>query len=234
VRSQFDGQMDRFVSQYAGGSSVRGLAERLLANAAVNPELIRRCHVAIKAHDVQPMHSPRLALLSNPTLDVRPYLEDLVSVAVDAAERAETLSAQARQASRRTRRETLVVGCVGALGLLIGVIGFAARSSSDAKLVQISEQIALAQDQLRQAQLQIAAFQAPAMSPQPVQSIAASSIGPSPPAFRPPAIRYYTQPWPDSSLNSTNTRQVAATRNPQSTSQHFFSGIEREIHAIFR
>lgn len=228
--------MDRFVSQYAGGSSVRGLAERLLANAAVNPELIRRCHSAVMAHGVQPVRSPRLALLSNPTLDVRPYLEDLVSVAVDAAARAESLSAQARQASRRARRETLVVGCVGAFGLLIGVIGFAAHSSSDAKLRQISEQIALAHDQLRQAQQQIAALQAPAVSPQPVQSPAASSMtGPSlSPAFRPPVVRYHTQPWPDSSLNSPSTRQAAATPSPQSTSQHFFSGFAREIHAILR
>jgi hypothetical protein len=226
--------MDRFVSQNAGGTVVRDLAARLLAHAAVSPELIRRsaslAEVQATSHEVQSAQFPTLALLSNPTLDVQPYLDDLVSLAVDAAERAEALSVQARQASRRARRESLVVGCFGALGLLFGITGFAARSSSDAKLAQVSNQVAVLQDQQRQAERQIAAFAIQATAPQGQQPVAANSVTP-PPAFRPPSIRYHTQPWPDSSPNS---RPVAATRNPQHTGPYFFSGVEREIHAIFR
>jgi len=228
--------MDRFVSQNAGGTAVRDLAARLLAHAAVSPELIRRsaplAEVHATSHEVQSAQFPTLALLYNPTLDVQPYLDDLVSLAVDAAERAEALSVQARQASRRARRESLVVGCFGALGLLIGVTGFAARSSSDAKLAEVSNQVALLQDQQRQAQEQIAAFRTQPTGPQTPQSVVATGgTGSPPPAFRPPSIRYYAQPWPDSSPNS---RQVSATRNSQRAGPYFFSGVEREIHAIFR
>ena len=227
--------MERFVSQKAGGGSVRGLAERLLADAAINPELIQRCDSVAQTHEMQTVRIPRLTLPPNPTLDERPYLEDLVSLALDAAERAKVLSAQAQQASRRARRETLVVGCFGALGLLIGAIGFAARSSSDAKLAQVSNQIALVQDQLRQAQKQIAASAATATSPQRAQSTTTAGLaGSSPPALKPPSIRYNAQPWPDSSPISPSSRQVAATPNAPSTSQHIFSGFEREIHAVFR
>jgi len=225
--------MDRFVSQNAGGTAVRDLAARLLAHAAVSPELIRRsaplAKVHATSHEVQSAQFPTLALLSNPTLDVQPYLDDLVALAVDAAERAEALSVQARQASRRARRETLVVGCFGALGLLFGITGFAARSSSDAKLAQVSNEVAVLQAQQRQAERQIAAFAIQATTPQVQQPVAATSV--TPPAFRPPSIRYQMQPWPDSSPNS---RPVAATRNPQHTGPYFFSGVEREIHAIFR
>jgi hypothetical protein len=227
--------MDRFVSQNAGGASVRGLAGRLLADAAVNPELIQRCDSVTQTHEMQTVRIPRLTLRPNPTLDERPYLEDIVSLALDAAERAKVLSAQAQQASRRARRETLVVGCFGALGLLIGAIGFAARSSSDAKLAQVSNQVTLVQDQLREAQRQIAASATTATSPQRAQSTATTgSAGSSPPALRPPSIRYNAQPWPDSSPNSPSSRQVAATPNAPSTSQHIFSGFEREIHSVFR
>jgi hypothetical protein len=225
--------MDRFVSQNAGGASVRGLAERLLADAAINPELIQRCDSVTQTHEMQTVRIPRLTLPPNPTLDERPYLEDLVSLALDAAERAKVLSAQAQQASRRARRETLVVGCFGALGLLIGAIGFAARSSSDAKLAQVSNQVALVQDQLRQAQKQIAASAATATQRAP-STTTAGLAGSSPPALKPPSIRYNAQPWPDSSPISPSSRQVAATPNAPSTSQHIFSGFEREIHAVFR
>jgi hypothetical protein len=225
--------MDRFVSQNAAGASVRGLAERLLANAAINPELIQRCNSVTRTHEMQTVRIPGLTLPPNPTLDERPYLEDLVSLALDAAERAKALSARAQQASRRARRETLVVGCFGALGLLIGAIGFAARSSSDAKLAQVSNQVALVQEQLRQAQTQIAGSAATAT--QRAQSTATAGLaGSSPPALKPPSIRYNAQPWPDSSPNSPSSRQVAATPNAPSTSQHIFSGFEREIHAAFR
>jgi hypothetical protein len=225
--------MDRFVSQNAAGASVRGLAERLLANAAINPELIQRCNSVTRTHEMQTVRIPGLTLPPNPTLDERPYLEDLVSLALDAAERAKALSARAQQASRRARRETLVVGCFGALGLLIGAIGFAARSSSDAKLAQVSNQVALVQEQLRQAQKQIAGSAATAT--QRAQSTATAGLaGSSPPALKPPSIRYNAQPWPDSSPNSPSSRQVAATPNAPSTSQHIFSGFEREIHAAFR
>jgi cell division protein FtsB len=195
--------MDRIVSQPARSGSVRHLAERLLAHAGAHPELIARRGSVISRAKEPHTRFPALALLSDPVLDVQPYLEDLVSIAVSAAQRADELSAEARRTSRKVRRQMLVVGCIGALGLLIGVAGLAAGSSSDARLAQLRDEMALLQDEQRQAQQQIAALNgSQALGLQTVQPPIATQIAdrasPPSPAFKPPNIRYYTQPWPDS------------------------------------
>src|ERR1700758_1366593 len=118
--------MDHFVSRPSSGSPATRLAERLLAEAVACPALIARRGPVDAATEPQPAPFPALALLSDPVLDVRPYLEDLVSIAVASAQRAEEMSAQVRQVSRKARRETLIVGCFGMLGLVIGAIGLAA------------------------------------------------------------------------------------------------------------
>jgi hypothetical protein len=73
-----------------------------------------------------------MALLSDPILDVRQYLEDLVRIAVGSARQAEDMSLEARKANRNTQRSMVVAVSCGVLGLIVGIAGFtASRSARD-------------------------------------------------------------------------------------------------------
>ena len=87
------------------GLPVERLARRLLAEAEASPALIGRAATApaiATPRESQPFAA--MALLSDPALDVRQYLEDLVTIAVNSAQQAEDLAVQAREASRKARR----------------------------------------------------------------------------------------------------------------------------------
>ncbi len=145
----------------AASPAVR-MAENLLAEAEACPALIARSDPVAVALEPPSGQFPALALLSDPALDVRPYLEDLVSIAAASAQRAEQLAFQARRAIRQTRYQMLVVGCLGAAALLIGVTGFAISRNGDAKLAQMTSELIALTHQQQQAQGQIAALTAQA------------------------------------------------------------------------
>src|SRR5262245_14668737 len=132
-------------------SPVERMAARLLAEAEAQPGLIRRGG-SMKRWD-DPF--PAMALLSDPTTDVRRYLEDLVSIAVTSAQQAEEVSAEAREASRKARRGMLVVAGFGALGILVGVAGFAASRNANVHLADLRDELAELQDMQREAQGQL-------------------------------------------------------------------------------
>src|SRR5215468_7138713 len=115
-----------------GETPIERMAKRLLAAAGAQPELIRR------PMPVQwPGPFPTMALLSEPTTDIRQYLEDLVSIAVTSAQQAQEVASQASVASRKARRAMMVVASFGALGILVGVAGFAASRGANIQLAEM-------------------------------------------------------------------------------------------------
>src|SRR5262245_24236363 len=144
-----------------GDTPVERMAKRLLAEARGQPELIGR-PVPVQ----RPGLFPPMALLADPTTDIRRYLEDLVSIAVSSAQQAEEVSAQAQAASRKARRGMLVVASFAALGVLVGVAGFAASRSANMKLAEVRGDLAELQDMHRAAQSQLAELAKP-MEPAP-------------------------------------------------------------------
>lgn len=195
--------MDRFFPQQSNASAAVRLAERLLAEAEAFPALTVRRDPIAPAPELPSGRFPALALLSDPGLDVRPYLEHLVSMAAAAAQRSEALAQQARRRSRNARRQMLAIGCLGAMALLIGVSGFIASRNSDARLAHLRSQFAALAERQHQAQVEIAALAArksetraaAASAPGQEGSVTPIATGP---AMRVPGIRYYAQPWPDS------------------------------------
>lgn len=224
--------MDRFVSQSSSGSPAVRLAERLLAEAEACPALIVRAERSVANTEAPAAAFPTLALLSDPVLDVRPYLEDLVAIAASSAQRAEAVSGQARRAIRKARREMLVIGCLGAIGLLVGVTGFAASQDSDASIARIRGELATLQRQQQQAQGEIAALAQAAETrvaePEAGDSMAlAKTVPPASDeaagsAWQPPSIRYYAPPWPDSA------RQRRQRTVPS------FAGLRQGLHAALK
>src|SRR3974390_2393536 len=110
------------------------MARRLLAEAEAQPALIGRTTPLKLTKKPVAEPFPALALLSDPTLNVKQYLEDIVSIAVNSAQQAEEISLQAEAASRKARRSMVLVGTFGALGLMVGIAGFAASRSANIRL----------------------------------------------------------------------------------------------------
>ena len=90
-----------------------------------------------------------MALLSDPTLDIRQYLEDLVTVAVGSAQQAEGMLIEARKVNRKARRRIAVFASFGALGLVVGIAGLAASRSANVRLSEIRDEVGTLQ-KLRQ------------------------------------------------------------------------------------
>jgi hypothetical protein len=82
-----------------------------------------------------------MALLSDPAVDVRQYLENLVTIAIGSAREAEDTLFEMRKANRKARRRIGLVAGFGAVGLMVGIAGFTGsrianeRSSEDRKEV---------------------------------------------------------------------------------------------------
>lgn len=182
--------MGRFVSQHARGTSVRRLAERLLAVATANPTLIGRSDPIDVLSDEQ--SSQTGALRSDPALDARPNLQELGSMPVAATRHAEAQSEQVRPASRKLGRKTMIVDCFGAVGLLIGVTGDVAGTGPDAKLSQIRKEVAVLNDRQRQARGQLGTFASRLSSSVTRAAVAADSAGPGSPVVAPsvPALHF--------------------------------------------
>ena len=136
---------------------VEQLARRLLAAAEATPALIGRAKTAPAVANPRVAESfAAMALLSDPALDVRQYLEDLVTIAVNSAQQAEDLAVQAREASRKARRGMAVVASIGALGLVVGVAGFAASRSANIRLAEVRGEVGALHEMQRQSQDQLA------------------------------------------------------------------------------
>lgn len=226
------------------------MASRLLAEAQARPELIARgstsptvtpkARVAEKARIAEPF--PALALLSDPAVDIRQYLEDLVSIAITSAQQAEDVSARAQEASRKARRSMAIVASFGALGLVIGAAGFAASRSSNIRLSDVREQVGVLQDMQRQAQDQLAdiaartvdqheaveATRQPSIAPAAV--VTQAPLPPTPSVRQQPQGQYY-QPWPDS---RPQPRRTQAMRGAPVVMPQFVADIQRNFRAIFR
>ena len=79
--------------------AVQGLAWRLVAAAKLYPPLIHRSENSSRATNGRSSRPfPAMALLSDPTLDIRQYLENLVTIA---AQQAEDLRFEVRKANGR-------------------------------------------------------------------------------------------------------------------------------------
>jgi hypothetical protein len=216
------------------------MAQRLLADAQASPALISRSD---PAREVEPPRAafPAMSLLSDPTLDVRHYLEELVTIAVNSAQRVEDVSSQACEASRKARRGMVAVGCLGALGLIVGVGGFAASRGANVRLSEVRKELGALQEMQREAQYQLAGITLrqsdqrvdvkpadPAnVTPQAVVAPPAPVV--APPVFQPP-IRA-SEPWPDS--RKPVSRPVAVHSRP-AVVPRFFADIQRNLRTLFR
>ncbi len=226
---------------------VEQLAQRLLAAAEATPALIGRAKTAPAVANprvAEPFAA--MALLSDPALDVRQYLEDLVTIAVNSAQQAEDLAEQAREASRKARRGMVVVASIGALGLVVGVAGFAASRSANIRLAEVRGEVGTLHEMQRQSQDQLADIASRTSEQRDaVEVTRQTDIAPAvvvsqplpapPPPARQPAVRY-SEPWPDS---RPPPRRVAVVRShPVQTTQpvvvpRFFADIQRSLWGIF-
>jgi hypothetical protein len=227
---------------------VEQLARRLLAAAEASPALIGRTRTAPAVANPRVAESfATMALLSDPALDVRQYLENLVTIAVSSAQQAEDLAVQAREASRKARRGMAVVASIGALGLVVGVAGFAASRSANIRLAEVRGEVGALHEMQRQSQDQLADIasrtsdQRDAVEVTQQPSIAAAVVmsqplpAPAPPA-RQPTVRY-SEPWPDS--RPPPPRVAVVRSRPVQTTQpvvvpRFFADIQRNLRGIFR
>lgn len=219
------------------------MARRLLAAAEASPVLIGRAKTAPAVANPRVAESfAAMALLSDPALDVRQYLEDLVSIAVDSAQQAEELAVQAREAGKKARRGMAVLAGLGALGLVVGVAGFAASRSANVRLAEVSGEVGALHEMQRQAQDQLADIASRTSDPRDVAEVTqqpdlARAVVPAPaPPARQPAVRY-SEPWPDS---RPPPRRAAVVRSqPAQPVQpvvvpRFVADIQRNLRGIFR
>jgi hypothetical protein len=233
----------------------------MLAEAEGNPALVRRGAkaLAVKPWETEPFTA--MALLSDPALDVRQYLEDLTSIAINSAQQAEDLAVQAQVASRKARRGTVVLVGFGLVGLLVGIAGFAVGRSSNVRLAEVRAEMGTLHVMQRQTQDQLADLMTQAAEqreateqrevaeqrdaaevpqPAPVAPAVAMASVPPPASASPPATRqtaptsFYYQPWPDS---RPAARHAPAVRNQASQPvvvPRFLADIQRSVRGIFR
>ena len=169
------------------------LARRLLAEAEACPALISRSKHPSKPRDAGGSGLfPEMTFLSDPAMDVRQYLEDLVGIAVRSAQQAEDMSVQAREASNKARRGMALVASLGALGLLVGLAGFAASRSANVSLSEVRGEVSSLRDMQHQAQDQLADIAKQTPGHRDVAIAPAAIVVPHPSAPIP------LQPWPDS------------------------------------
>jgi len=123
-------------------SPAQRLARRLLAEAKSCPALVHRSRDPSTVTKGRSGRSfPAMALLSEPALDIRQYLEDLVTIAVGSAQQARHMLIEARKVNRTARRRVAVVASFGALGLIVGIAGLAAGRSANVRLSEVREEV---------------------------------------------------------------------------------------------
>ena len=121
---------------------VQRLAWRLLAEADSKPGLIHRSANFSEAVAKRSTRSfPAMALLSDPSLDIRQYLENLATIAISSAHQAEDMLLEVRKANRKARRRIALVASFGAIGLMVGIAGFTASRSTNVRLSEVRDEV---------------------------------------------------------------------------------------------
>ena len=227
-------------------SPVERMAQRLLAEARACPLLIERdCHdVALPTEPRWELPRldaiPNLTLLSDPSLDVREYLEELVSIAAGSAQQAENVSLRSHEASRKMRGGMPAMVAFGAVGLLVGVIGFAAAHSANIELAAMRQQVSALDEMQRQTHDELSEFAAKSATQCDTSEAAERADTPAPQA-RPavaapmqiverPVIRY-SEVWPDS--RPPLPHRAAPVRSHVVVPM-FVAQLQRNISALFR
>jgi hypothetical protein len=223
--------MDRSLPPQAGISAVVRLAESLLAEAEACPALIMRSAPVGVGVETQAERLPTLALLSEPALDVRPYLEHLVSLAAASARRSELLAEQARRLSRNARRQMLAACCMSLLAVLFGVVGFFDGRNQNTGRAQLRSQTNVLAAQQQHAPNEIAASAAQPSDTRATETNSQRVVAPAAPRsvapqLQAPSIRYFAQPWPDSQRNAIMSNSWV--------SNHFLAGFEGSLQAALR
>jgi len=210
------------------------LAERLLSEVAVRPQLVAR-----RPSAARPDPFSAMALLAEPTLDVRQYLEDLASRAVESAQQAEAVSRQAHAADRKARQVLAALACCTGLGVTVGIVGLASSHNANLQLVQIGSELGALRELQRQTQTQLdelasrASEVQAALAPAPTVPVAtfATPLTASMMPLLPPQPSRQLQPWPDS---RPLPRHIVAAKSLPPPESGFFADLQRNIRAIFR
>lgn len=240
--------MNHNLSEDLPGLPAGQMAQRLLADAQAWPALIGRCDPAsavIKggARESEPTPRaafPAMALLSDPTLDIRRYLEELVAIATNSARRVEDVSLQACEGSRKARRGMVAVACLGALGLIVGIGGFAASRAANVRLSEIRKDLGALQEMQRQVPYQLAnaalrqSDQQAKVKSAELANVTPQAAAPLPPpalapaAFQPPVRA--SEPWPDS---QKPVPRPAAMHSRPAVVPRFLDDLQRNLRALF-
>lgn len=131
---------------------VDAVAQVILQDAINDLALVKRTRGAgkgMRATTVSPLSLREqsvsaLCLLSNSDLANKRYLEDLVSIAIASAERADNVLVKANATHVRTVRAICGVASVAAVGIAAGVLAMSGHSgarATDEKLVAVASQI---------------------------------------------------------------------------------------------
>jgi outer membrane murein-binding lipoprotein Lpp len=128
------------------------LAQIMLQCASDDPTLVKRSRSpakSVQVHtklppDAQQESGSPLALLSNSDRATKQYLEDLVSIAVASAERADDVLNQANATRRKANRAVWAFASVAAVGVVVGSVGIVSSRSgnaTDGKLTEIASEV---------------------------------------------------------------------------------------------
>lgn len=123
--------------------------------------------------------------------DTDEYLEQLVSIAVSSAQRAEDALQSVGKSGRINRRTITAAAGIGALGVLVGIIGIADKrliDRADAKLTQVTTEVRTLADVQQQTSGQLAQLRAQTVA-QPVDvESTPRGIGSPPPVGAPAQV----------------------------------------------
>jgi hypothetical protein len=130
---------------------VDALAQLLLQDALDDLSLVKRTRGSGKSVQVSDMQSPSvrrnapaLCLVSDSDLANKRYLEDLVSIAIASAERADSVLLKADATHTKTVRAICGLASVAVVGIaaaVVGVVGLPGGGVTDQKLVAVAGQI---------------------------------------------------------------------------------------------
>jgi len=199
---------------------------RLLTDAALaNPTLLSRGQ-ALRATRLS-QHSTALPTTAPPPAPLLPrsdtdeYLEQLASIAVSSAQRAED-ALQSIGRNGKISRRTIATG-IGALGVLVGIVGVADKrltDRADTRVTQVVGEVRILADMQRQTSGQVALLRAraaaqpaDAVSTSPDTGATTSGGAPAQLADQHPETRDQTaeHPLPDAATASSEGTPVAAS-----------------------
>jgi len=202
---------------------------------------------------------PPLTLLANADPAIRQYLEDLVSIGVASAERADDALQEVQFARRKATRAAWAFASVAAISAATGVAGVISvtrHSVADSKVVELAGQVRSLNEQQVAANHQLTAvssaiadereaLEASKQTAAPVQHEATGpgagngerpvSIPPAQPIVEPRVSPVqqatYSSPWP---IHTQSVRRTWSTEPRQAPVPRFISVIQQNLRALFR